>query len=178
MAKRWRMELHPEIPTGAGGLMILGEKDDVVLTENTLISVTLLENLSWWRFLITYLLTMAICVQMKRSPAVLYSVLKANLVAGYVQTMTIFQSGKEMIPFRDRGAHGAVERFFAWVVFGGKVQAYFLSWKAKGEIPTIEEAVDTARTFGKQFDAGLQVRNASRPRRAEAENRNGAATAG
>lgn len=154
------MNRVPEIKVG--GYLIYGEKQQV--DEHCLISVTLLENLRGFRNLISYLLTFAIMLQVKRTPSVLYSELMGDLTGGRLCTMTVFSGGKEMVTFRDRGAHGVIQRFFAWVIFGGGVQTYFLSWQPKGAIPTVDEAVSIARAHGKHFDSGLQTRRASRPR--------------
>ncbi|MBV7506537.1 hypothetical protein KW850_14830 [Bacillus sp. sid0103] len=45
----------------------------------------------------------------------------------------------------------------------GKVQSYFLTWKANGYIPTYEESAEIVTTYGRHFDGGKLVRKAQQP---------------
>ena len=71
---------------------------------------------------------------------------------------------KEMVPFRDSGGHNFAMRFFSWIFFGGRAQAYFLTLPAFGRLPSPEEIPALARQFGRFYDRGKLVRNARPPK--------------
>ena len=100
---------------------------------------------------------------MSKNEDLLYAELKGQLDGGIGQTMTVWKEGKKMNSFRTSGAHNFARKFFSWVFYSGKVQSYFLTWRANGRIPNYEEAAEIVTTFGRHFDGGKLVRQARQP---------------
>ncbi|MEH7307766.1 hypothetical protein [Neobacillus drentensis] len=77
--------------------------------------------------------------------------------------MTVWKVAKDMNSFRTSGIHNIARKFFSWVFYSGKVQSYFLTWKANGYIPTYEESAEIVTIYGRHFDRGKLVRKAQQP---------------
>jgi hypothetical protein len=143
------------------GSLVLGDRE-VELPPDAIISVTRLENMSLWRTILNFLLTLLVMKQMRKNEGLLYAELTGNMKGGGGNTLSVWKS-REMIPFRDSGSHRFSMKFFRWI-FSGKVQSYFLTWKANGHIPTYEEATAIVKKYGKHYDGNSLVRKASRPK--------------
>ncbi|WLD91773.1 hypothetical protein [Alkalihalobacillus sp. AL-G] len=152
---------HPNSQNKFEGMITYGDRD-IELSENPLISITLGERFSVWKTIVNAVVSQFVMKQMKKSSGLLYAELKGNIKEGYGFTLTVWES-KAMVPFRDRGAHKFAMRFFSWVFYGGKSQAYFLTYKADDVIPTSEEAYQLVKEYGKFIDGGKLVRKAKNP---------------
>lgn len=62
-----------------------------------------------------------------------------------------------MNKFRSNGAHKFAQRFFSWVFYSGKVEAYFYSWRIK-KIPTDMEIEKMIKENGRYFVGGKLVK--------------------
>ncbi|WP_378935008.1 hypothetical protein [Metabacillus herbersteinensis] len=58
-------------------------------------------------------------------------------------------------------SHNVARKFFSWVFYSGKVQAYFITWEIKGEIPSSEEATTIIKIHGRHFDGGKLVKKST-----------------
>ncbi|KEO84855.1 hypothetical protein EL26_02270 [Tumebacillus flagellatus] len=143
-----------------GQRVTYGEPDASQLGPESVITITRSERLSLFRLLVAAFLNETIMRQMVKRDTVIYAELEADVRAGWAQTLSVWKNGREMTEFRNSGAHGRALRFFRWVFYGGKVQAYVLSYKAWGEIPNMEEAAALAVEYGRFADGGEIVRQA------------------
>lgn len=143
------------------GLITYGDRD-ISLPKDALISITLGEKFSVWRTIVNAIVSKFVMKQMKKSPKLLYAEMKGDVKEGYGLTMTVWES-HSMKQFRDKGAHKFAMRFFSWVFYGGNAQAYFLSFKNNGSIPTSTEAYELVKEYGRFFDNGKLVRSSRAP---------------
>ncbi|MFD1739828.1 hypothetical protein ACFSCX_25515 [Bacillus salitolerans] len=144
-----------------GGLLSFGSRD-IILPQDAIISITLGEQFTTWKTVVNAIVSQFVMKQMKKSEGLLYAELKGHLTEGYGLTMSVWDS-KSMVPFRDKGPHKFAMRFFSWVFYGGKSQAYFLTYKANGSIPSIEEAYTLVKKYGKHYNGGKLERSAKKP---------------
>ncbi|MBI0580588.1 hypothetical protein IEC97_24895 [Neobacillus cucumis] len=161
MPKRWEKVIDPN--NKYGGAFILGDRN-VEVPPTAVVSVTRGEQFNIPRLMINGFLNQMIMKAMSKNENLLYAELKGQLDGGIGQTMTIWKEGKQMNSFRTGGMHNFARKFFSWVFYSGKVQSYFLTWKANGQIPTYEEAAEIVKTYGRHFDGGKLVRKASQPK--------------
>ncbi|MCI0571468.1 MAG: hypothetical protein L0Y66_12000, partial [Myxococcaceae bacterium] len=143
-----------------GGRMTLGYRD-IELPPDAIVSVTRGERFSLWRLLINSIANQLVLKQLQKNPHLLYAELTGGLDEMGGQTVTVWRA-KEMVPFRDSGAHGWALKYLKWVIFGGRVEAYFLTWKANGRIPTTEEARTLVKAHGRGVRGGKPFQQASR----------------
>lgn len=161
--RKWVSVRDPEVKYG--GTMILGERE-VKLPRGAVISVTRGEDLSLPRTIINMILTQFIKKAMTKNDNLLYAELTGRIDGGGMgQTLTVWKSGDRVNAFRVKGRHNFARKFFGWVFYSGKAQAYFLTWKADGVIPTAEEAALIVKEHGRYFDGGKLVKKASPPQR-------------
>lgn len=157
--RRWERHVEPGQPSWMT-ILSLGSRD-VALPPDAVVSVTFLERLSIWRSIINGIGTLFVMQAMKRNPGLLYAEVRA-LDRGVGYTLSVWE-GRAMVRFRDRGAHGWAMRYLSWVFMGGGARVYFLSWLARGRIPTAAEIPGLVRQYAKCYDDGRLVRPAGRP---------------
>lgn len=141
----------------------LGEKPKL-LPEHAFISLTKGEGLNYLQLFINQVLTFMVMNQMKKSPGLLYAELFGEIKnrRGYGQTMTVWD-GKSMPQFRNKNTHGFARKFFAWVIHRKNTKTYYLTYTPKGEIPSVIEATNIIKEYGKFYDGGKLVRKATPP---------------
>lgn len=161
LKKKWIKQTDPN--NKYGGAFTLGNRN-VEIPPNAVVSVTRGEQFNIPRLIINGFLNQLIMKAMSKNENLLYAELKGQLDGGVGQTMTVWKAGKEMNSFRTSGSHNFARKFFSWVFYSGKVQSYFLTWKANGQIPTYEEATEIVKNYGKHFDGGNLVRKAKQPK--------------
>ncbi|KMY56176.1 hypothetical protein AC623_10750 [Bacillus sp. FJAT-27231] len=149
---------------GKGGVLVLGEKPDK-LPETAFISLTRGEKLNFIQLFVNYVLTLMVMSQMKKSPGLIYAELHGELQRGKGngQTMTIWD-GKLMPKFRNKSSHGFAMKFFGWVIHRRNTKTYYLTYLAKGKIPSATEAADIMRKYGKFYNGGKLARKATPPK--------------
>lgn len=135
---------------------------DIPLPETAIISVTRGEKFNIFRTVINGMVNEFIKKQLIKNDNLLYAELSGQLQGGIGQTVTVWKDGKSMNNFRTRGSHKFAERFFSWVFYSGKVQAYFLTWRIN-HIPTDHEIEENIKKYGKHFIGGKLVRQAQKP---------------
>lgn len=140
--------------------MTLGDRN-VELPPGALVSVTYLKDLNAFRGILNGLTSLAVMSQMTKTEGLFFAEIYAA-EKGRGHTLTVW-APKAMVPFRDQKRHGWVMRYMSWIFFGGKCQAYFLTWLAKGRIPTPQEIPPIVFDHAKHYDGGNLVRQASRP---------------
>jgi hypothetical protein len=158
MAKRkWYRQVDPKNPMSKFDYY-LGDRN-VTLPADAVVSITYLEKLNMLRSILNGLATLTVMTQLSRQPGLLYAEFRATGIGcGY--TLSVWES-KTMTTFRNRGNHGRAMKYLSWIFFGGGAGAYFLSWLAKGRIPTYAEIPDIIHTHGKWYDNGKLVRAAT-----------------
>ena len=72
--------------------------------------------------------------------------------------MTVWD-GKTMLKFRNGGNHGFAMKFFEWAVHRKNTKNYYLTYHANGKIPSISEAADIVKEYGKFYDGGKAFKN-------------------
>lgn len=159
--RKWIRHMNPENPYAAR--IVLGDST-IELPEDAVISLTLGEQFSLWRTIVNGLVTVLVQKQLAKNPHLLYSELSGDAKAGNGLTLSVWSGkGRKMGEFRESGAHKFAMRFFSWVFYSGKVQAYFLTFPANGgRIPTAAEATELCHEYGRHFDGGKLVKKASR----------------
>lgn len=138
---------------------------DIDLPPDAVISLTLGDRFTIWRTIVMSIVTAFVQKQLVKTPGLLYAELDGDVRSGSNLTMTVWD-GKAMKPFRDSGAHKTAKNFFSWVFFGGQTQVYFLTFAAKGRIPTTAEGYQLAREYGRHYDGGMETKPARPPRHA------------
>lgn len=155
----WRLARDPA--NKYGGTFVFGDRM-VNLPPDAIVSVTRGERFNLWRLIVNSIANQVVMRQMAKTPGLLYAELTGDATQGSGQTLTVWES-QAMVPFRDSGAHRFSKRFLSWVFFGGKAQAYFLTWKANGRIPTAAEAANLVKAYGRHFDGGRLLQKQGRP---------------
>ncbi|MBM7662306.1 hypothetical protein JOC85_003113 [Bacillus mesophilus] len=157
--KRWKMDREP----GGINALILGSKPEQ-LPKQTFISITRGEGLNVAQLIINQILNLIVMNQMKKTPGLLYSEIKGEIVRGKGNggTMTVWD-GKTMPKFRNKDSHGIVMKFFGWVIHRKNTKAYYLTYTSDGTIPSFLEAIEIVKQYGKFYDGGKLVRTASPP---------------
>jgi hypothetical protein len=133
------------------------------LPDGAVVSVTRGENFNIPRLIINGILNQFIMKALVRNNNLIYAELSGQLQGGIGQTLTVWQSPKQMNQFRTRGFHDFSRRFFKWIFYSGEVQSYFLTWKVGDSIPTSKEAAIIVKEFGRYYDGGKLTRNARPP---------------
>jgi hypothetical protein len=138
------------------------------LPGTTFISLTRGEGLNLFQLFVNQVLTLIIMIQMKKSSGLIYVELSGELkkCRGNRQTMTVWD-GKVMSKFRNKSAHGFAMKFFAWVIHRRNTKTYYLAFSANGKIPSVAEATDILREYGKFYDGGKLARKATLPKKEE-----------
>jgi hypothetical protein len=158
--RKWIMHRDPANKFAAK--FTLGSRE-IELPPDAIVSLTLGDRFTIWRTILNGILTQFIKRQLVKAPGLLYAELDGDMQTGSSLTMTVWEA-KSMVPFRDSGAHKIAKQFFSWVFYSGKTQVYFLTFAAKGRIPSTEEGYALARQFGRHFDGGMEQRPARPPR--------------
>lgn len=158
--KSWVKHQDPDNKYGAK--YTLGERD-IPLPENAVISVTRGEKFNFLRLLINGIINEFVKRQLRKNDDLIYAELSGQLQGGIGQTVTVWRNGNTMNHFRTTGAHQFARRFFSSVFYGGKVQAYFLTWKAPQYIPDEKELEAIILQYGRHFDGGELIRKAQQP---------------
>lgn len=158
-ARTWTF--HRDPANKYAGRFVFGDST-IHLPPDAIISVTLGERFNLWRLIVNSIAGQFVRRQMARTPGLLYAELTGDASQGSGQTLTVWES-QAMVPFRDRGAHHFAKRFLSRVFYSGKVQAYFLTWTANGQIPTAAEATALVKEYGRHFDGGRLVQKQRRP---------------
>lgn len=153
---------HEDPNNKYGAKFTLGHRE-VELPETTIISVTRGENFNIFRIMINGCINYFIKKQLQNNDELLYAELSGQLQGGVGQTVTVWKNGRSMSNFRTKGAHKFAKKFFAWVFYSGKVQAYFLTWNISNTIPEEDEIEDTVRKYGRHFDGGRLKNHAQAP---------------
>lgn len=143
------------------GRMTLGSRVEAARHPDAVWSVTLGANFAVWQFILNSLASIPVRRRMQRDPNVVFAELLADFDTGRSVTISAFR-GKAMVPFRDRGIHGFLRRRMWFVFYGGDAEAWFLTRRANGRIPGMEEAIDLAERYGKHYRRGELVRQAQR----------------
>ncbi|MCM3294169.1 hypothetical protein M3661_29155 [Paenibacillus sp. MER 180] len=152
---------HPDPNNKYGATFTLGESD-TDLPENAIISVTRGEKFDFIRIIINGIVNEFVKKQLTKNENLIYAKLSGQLQGGIGQTVTIWRDRESMNRFRAKGAHKFAKRFFSWVFYGGKVEAYFLTWRIR-EIPTEIEIEKTIKEYGRYFVGGKLVRQSKQP---------------
>ncbi len=156
--------LHRDPNNKYGGRLTLGTRE-VELPDDAVISVTLGERFTVWRTILNSIMNQFVMKQVAKNEGILYAELVGDAKAAYGLTLTVF-TGKSMTKFRDSGAHKFAKNFLSWVFYSGKTHAYFLTWSAKGRIPTAEEARAMVKEYGRFVEGGMEQRSQRPPRQA------------
>lgn len=156
MDRRWVLVERSK----TGGRLVLGERPEVI-PEDAVVSITLGAGFSLWQFILNGIASHFVMRQCLKMPGLAYGELASDLKSGYSLTLTVWKGG-QMREFRDRKAHGWVMKALWWVFYGGKAEAWFLTYKAR-HVPSLEEAKQLAETFGRHFKQGKLVRPQRRP---------------
>ncbi|PWK16441.1 DUF3291 domain-containing protein [Tumebacillus permanentifrigoris] len=146
-----------------GPRVTYGERDLSQLGPDALVTITRSEQLGMFRLLVAAVVNQFIMSQMVKRDDVLFAEIASDLKSSWAQTMTVWKNGREMTDFRNSGAHAKAIKFFHWVFYGGRVQSYVLSYQAKGQIPTVEEAAQIVMQYGRYADGGDIQRPARNP---------------
>lgn len=142
-------------------LITVGSRPEA-LPPDAIISITRGEGFSLWAYIINTIGNLFLVPGLARHAGLLYAEMTGLPDQRGGQIVSVWHA-KEMVPYRDRGAHGWVMRRLGWTFFGAKTQAFFLTFKAHGRIPTVAEAEALVKSHGKHYVSGEQVRPASRP---------------
>ncbi|UNK20302.1 hypothetical protein MNQ98_09940 [Paenibacillus sp. N3/727] len=153
---------HQDPNNKYGAKFTLGDRD-TLLPETAIISVTRGERFNIFRIIINGIVNEFVMKQLTKNEKLLYAELSGQLQGGIGQTVTVWKDGSSMNNFRTKGAHKFATQFFAWVFYGGKVQAYFLTWKISNQIPMDHEIEETIKKYGRHFDGGKLIRQAQKP---------------
>jgi hypothetical protein len=153
---------HQDPNNKYGAKFTLGERD-IPLPETAIISVTRGERFNIVRLIINGIINEFVKKQLTRNENLLYAELSGELQGGNGQTVTVWKDGSSMNKFRTKGAHKFAKQFFAWVFYGGKVQAYFLTWRISNQIPADKEIEETIKKYGRHFDGGRLIRQTQKP---------------
>ena len=140
----------------------LGDRD-LPLPEHAVISITRGEGFNMFRLMVNGMINEFVKRQLRKNDNLIYAELSGQLQGGIGQTVTVWKNGNTMNHFRTKGAHQFARRFFSWVFYSGKVQAYFLTWKAPQYIPDEKELEHIILHCGRHFDGGKLVRKAQQP---------------
>lgn len=151
---------HEDPNNKFGASFTLGEREDDLPTE-AVISVTRGEGFNIPRLMVNGTLNQLIMKALKKNDELLYAELTGQLQGGIGRTMTVWKDGNRVHHFKTSGFHQFSRQFFSWVFYSGKVQAYFLTWKCQGHIPSAEEAAVIVKTHGRHFDGGECVQKAN-----------------
>lgn len=158
--KEWVKHQDPNNKYGAK--FTLGDRS-VELPETAIISVTRGENFNILRIMINGSINNFVKKQLLNNENLLYAELSGQLQGGIGQTVTVWKNGRSMNNFRTKGAHKFAVRFFSWVFYSGKVQAYFLTWKISNSIPEENEIEEIVRKYGRHLDGGRLINPAQQP---------------
>ncbi|MCE5172349.1 hypothetical protein LQV63_24025 [Paenibacillus profundus] len=153
---------HPDPNNKYGAKFTLGDRE-VQLTETAIISVTRGEKFNIFRIIINGIINEIVKKQLTKNESLLYAELSGELQGGIGQTVTVWKDGKSMNHFKTKGVHKFAMRFFGWVFYSGKVQAYFLTWRISNQIPNDIEIEEVIKKYGRHFDGGKLVRQAQQP---------------
>ncbi|MBS4176701.1 hypothetical protein KHA89_04075 [Bacillus sp. FJAT-49731] len=145
-----------------GATITYGDRNNIDFPDDAIVSITLGERFSVWKTIVNGIVSQFVMKQMKKSKGLLYAEMKGHIKEGYGLTMTVWEK-KSMANFRNKGAHKFAMKFFSWVFYSGKSHAYFLTYKANGDIPTSEEAQELVKKYGKFYDGGKLIRKAKSP---------------
>lgn len=143
------------------GYVSVGSRE-VELPPDAVISVTRGEGFPLWPYVLNTVGNMFVIPQVARKPGLLYAEMMGIPEKRGGQTISVWR-GKDMVPFRDSGAHRFVMRYLGWTFFSAQTHSYFLTWKANGRIPTMAEAEQIVKAHGKHLVGGKLVRQMSRP---------------
>ena len=148
---------------GNGGIFVMGEKPEL-LPDRSFISLTRGEGLNFLQLIVNQILTIMVMSQMKKAPGLIYAEIGGELKKGkgYGQTMTVWD-GKTIPKFRNKGNHGFAMKYFEWVVHRKNTKNYYLTYPANGKIPSISEAANIVKEYGKYYDGGKLSRIATPP---------------
>lgn len=147
---------HPDPNNKYGATFTLGERN-IELPETAIISVTRGEKFNLFRIIVNGIVNEFVKKQLTKNENLIYAELTGQLQGGIGQTITVWKSGKSMNGFRSNGAHKFAMKFFSWVFYSGKVEAYFYTWKIN-EIPTNQEIEKIVIENGRHFIGGKLVR--------------------
>ncbi|MNO91066.1 hypothetical protein D3C76_826060 [compost metagenome] len=153
---------HQDPKNKYGAKFTLGHRN-VELPETAIISVTRGENLNMFRIMLNGSINTFVKKQLLNNENLLYAELSGQLQGGVGQTVTVWKNGISMNNFRTKGAHKFAKKFFSWVFYSGKVQAYFLTWKISNSIPEENEIKETVKKYGRFFDGGRLKKHAQQP---------------
>lgn len=143
------------------GLITIGSRD-VELPPDAVVSVTRGEHFPGWPYFLNTIGNLIVIRQMLRHPGLLYAELQGMPELSGGQTLSVWR-GREMVQFRDNGAHRWAMTALGWTFYSGETDAYFATFAARGRIPTFEDAGAIALAHGKHTHGGKLVRSASRP---------------
>jgi hypothetical protein len=153
---------HQDPNNKYGAKFTLGDRA-VELPQTAIISVTRGENFNIFRIMINGTINNFVKKQLQKNENLLYAELSGQLQGGVGQTITVWKKGSSMNNFRKKGAHKFAMRFFSWVFYGGKIQAYFLTWKISNSIPEDNEIKEIVKKYGKHYDGGKLLKSAQQP---------------
>ena len=141
---------------------IIGNRE-TPLPEGAMISITRVEKLSFFRYIVNSILNRIIMKSMQHHPDLLFAEITGRRQGGVSQTVTVWRAPNALAPFVKRGSHGVAKKKFVWVFFGGEVDAYFLTRRANGVVPDAGEAERLVKQDGRYYKGGKLVRQAAKP---------------
>jgi hypothetical protein len=153
---------HQDPKNKYGAKFTLGHRN-VELPETAIISVTRGGNFNLFRIMLNGSINTFVKKQLLNNENLLYAKLSGQLQGGVGQTVTVWKNGISMNNFRTKGAHKFAKKFFSWVFYSGKVQAYFLTWKIANSIPEENEIKEIVQKYGRHFDGGRLIKHAQQP---------------
>ncbi|MBO9539762.1 hypothetical protein J7643_04120 [bacterium] len=148
--------------TQTGGRLVLGERPDE-LPADTVVSITLGAGFGLWQFILNGIASHFVMKQCLKMPGLVYGELASDLKTGFSLTLTVWK-GQAMREFRDNKAHGWSKRMLWWVFYGGKAEAWFLTYQDR-RLPDVAEAKRLAETYGRHYKQGGLVRPQRKPER-------------
>jgi len=158
--RQWEKHLHPE--NNHGGSFTLGEKIQS-FPDDTIISITLGENFSFFRNVVSKIIFHFVMQQLSKQRDLIYAELSHDFKGGFGQTLTVWRR-QSLIDFLEKPVHHYAYRFISWFFFNGKAQSYFLTYvPINRRIPNFEEANLLVRTYGRHFNGGQLIRSQRKP---------------